>query len=260
MHSRQTIKLSRFLNLILCLSLLAQCGPLLAAPDSPTTGDVEATPAGSRKWLPPHALTSTTPPTETFAETPTPIAMPADTPAETGIPTRCGILDSAPSRSSSYFTDPDPVLTRTSNELVLRKELYGFPDYGALDTSSDILYTGQAATWHFTLPPSVDPAAVQRAFFRASVIADDHYTVPLDLYRLAVWTNGSAQACFAPAPLPHGSPYRIQFTNWMQQDYASPLASSRYTVTLANCSAGTDTYDWFAIDWIELHLILNSGD
>ena len=48
-------------------------------------------------------------------------------------------------------------------EVVLRKELGAFPKYGVADKRADLIYTGQQATWHFTLLASIDPATVRGA-------------------------------------------------------------------------------------------------
>lgn len=158
-----------------------------------------------------------------------------------------------PPTMSSFFTDPTPVLMATPSETVLYKELSGYGNYGVPDRASDILYTGQAATWHFPIPSSVDLDAVQGAFFRVGLIADDHYGVPLSLYNLAAWTNG-AFLLDGPSDLPHGAPYGQVFDNWVERDYGTSSKPDHFTITLQNSSTGTAGGDWYAVDWIELHL------
>jgi hypothetical protein len=46
-----------------------------------------------------------------------------------------------------------------------------------------------------------------------------------------------------------------RFTNWVQEDFGTALASSTFTLTLQNQSAA-GAIDWLALDWIELHLEL----
>lgn len=161
-----------------------------------------------------------------------------------------------PATTASYFTNPDAQVTYSPGEIILRKELSGYPNYGVVDGRSDVLYTGEAATWRFTLPSTIDPATVQSAFFRVAMIADDHYAVDLNAYSLAIWTNEAVRIAPGPARLPHGSPYGSPFTNWTERQYDVCLAPSAYSFTMANPSK-TDSGDWEAVDWVELHLLVN---
>jgi hypothetical protein len=95
---------------------------------------------------------------------------------------------------------------------------------------------------------------VQGAFFRISIIADDHYSVDLARYMLGVWTN-RVYIYAGRANLPHGMPFGSHFTNWVRQEYGASLTPSTYTISVANTSA-TGGGDWIAVDWIELHLLL----
>lgn len=160
-----------------------------------------------------------------------------------------------PPNNVTFFTDPTPAVTiiprGDGSEVILHKELSAYGNYGAADGRADILYTGEVATWNFGLPQDVDPATVRSAFFRTSLIADDHYGVPLDQFFLSVWTNRNYLGN-SPADLPHGSPFGTRFTNWVERDYATTTATPPYSVTLFNTSA---IGGWYAIDWIELHLI-----
>jgi subtilase family serine protease len=160
-----------------------------------------------------------------------------------------------PPTTASFFTDPAPSAASLSTEVVLRKELSGYPNYGAADGRADILYTGQVATWHFTLPPSIDPQSLRHAFFRVSLVADDHET-DLSQYTIAVRTN-SIDSFSGPAGVPHGAPVGTRFTNWVQKDYESTVTPSSYTFTLFNTST-TGSGDWLAVDSIELHLLTNT--
>jgi len=187
---------------------------------------------------------------------------PTLTPTSTGTPTatinpNCPGPEPVPATTSSFFTDPTPTVTSSTSVVQAHKELSGYPNYGVTDGRSDILYTGQAATWRFSLPSSVDPATVQSAFFRVSIIGDDHYGIDTSRYTFAVWGNGT-RSCTAPISVPHGSPFGTRFTNWVQQDYPVSLSSSDYTLTIANRSS-TSGGDWLAVDWIELHLSVSAG-
>ncbi len=151
----------------------------------------------------------------------------------------------------TYFTDPPPVLVAGGDgRIILRKELGGYRNYGVSDGGADILYKDEIATWNFVLPTSINPATVQRAMFRVSLITDDHPSAPLGQYSLAVWTNG-APLTTEVANAPHGTPYGSRFQNWVQREYSAPVGGRTYSVTLSNTSGVSN---WYAVDAIELHL------
>jgi hypothetical protein len=156
------------------------------------------------------------------------------------------------STRAGEFTNPAPSMTVTPSEMVLHMELNGFNGYGVADAAADIAYAGDSNTWTFAIPGSIDIANYPSAFFRASLVADDHYDGNLSLYGFDVMTNGNL-VYSGPADLPHGSPFGSLYSNWVQQDFAvaSPLTSSM-TFALHNSSQDGG---WIAIDWIELHLI-----
>jgi len=162
----------------------------------------------------------------------------------------------APPTTSSYFTDQQPSVTINGAQVVLHKELSGYGNYGLADGAADILYTGQAATWHFSLPSSITLSEVQGASFTASLVADDHGGGPSP-YKLAVWVDG-AFLSNGLANLPYGTPFGSRFNDWVSQNYTVTTISQPYTLTLQNTSnAGGG--DWIAVDWIELHLTLSQG-
>jgi hypothetical protein len=164
-----------------------------------------------------------------------------------------------PANLVTYYNDPpEAVTTNVANgvtEFILQKELGSYANYGVADGAANILYTGEAATWHFNLPASVNPAAINSAFIRASLIADDHYGVSLNAYSLAAWTNG-VYLGDSIAGLPHGSPYGSRFNNWQQRDFTIRYPSPPFSLTLFNTSG---VGNWFAIDWIELHVFVQSN-
>ncbi len=150
-----------------------------------------------------------------------------------------------------YFTDPPPVLAPgPGGSIILRKELGGYRNYGVADGGADILYKDEIATWNFVLPASINPAAVQRAMFRVSLITDDHPSAPLGQYSLAVWTNGNPFTTEV-GNAPHGTPYGSRFQNWVQREYPAAVGGRSYSVTLSNTSGISN---WYAVDAIELHL------
>ncbi len=160
-----------------------------------------------------------------------------------------------PPTTATFYSDPVPALRYSDGQIVLHKELVSFGNYG-LDGASDIVYTGQAATWHFPLPSGLMPGQAQNVFLRTSLVADDHAT-GIAPYTLAVWTNG-AYLGNGPAGLPHGSPFSTVFTNWVQRDYPVTSLAQPYSLTLQNTS-NTATGDWVAADYIELNLIFQGA-
>jgi hypothetical protein len=162
-----------------------------------------------------------------------------------------------PPNNATYFTNPTADVTETAlpdgaRRIVFRKELYGYGNYGVTDGKSDILYTGEASTWLFELPSAVAPNDIREASFRVSLIADDHYGVPLDRYRLATWTNDEYVGEDV-AQLPHGSPYGTQFSNWVERDFVASTGPMTYSISLLNTS---NVGNWFAVDWIELQVVV----
>lgn len=70
--------------------------------------------------------------------------------------------------------------------LVLHKELSGYRNYGELDRASDILYSGESATWTFINDsfPDFIPA-----HFTVQGVLDDHYTIPESDYTITITVN-----------------------------------------------------------------------
>jgi hypothetical protein len=168
------------------------------------------------------------------------------------------LLSSGALAQAPFVSDPDPTVTTTATEVVLHKELNGFPNYGQFDSAADVLYTATFGTYHFTIPNVVDLGSVQNPFFRASLVADDHNT-DISTYSYAVDTNGTTVAT-GQTGLPHGDNFGGTFTNWVQRDYGVTITSLQTTITLTNTSTDTsvgDSRDWIGADWIELHLPLS---
>jgi len=163
----------------------------------------------------------------------------------------------APAAHAGVFSNPSPTVTVTPIATVLRMDLNGYGNYGVADRASDILYTGDAHVWTFALPAALP--AFSSAFFRTSLVADDHYGVPLDAYRLAVSVNGQS-AYVGAANLPHGNQFAGRFTNWItREDTVLPGATFPMTLGLSNLSVQPATRtDWIAVDWIELHLVTSA--
>jgi hypothetical protein len=169
----------------------------------------------------------------------------------------CAPPSAVPPTSSSFFTDGAPLLTITGDQALLLKELGGYGNYGRADGASNILYSGQAATWHFSLPRSIDKSRIAQIFFRVAIIADDHYYVPLSDYTYSVWINGYPRVSKCPANLPHGQPYGTIFNNWTTREFDVPLGGIDHQISIENTSAISSGH-WIAVDWIELHVLLVS--
>jgi len=159
-----------------------------------------------------------------------------------------------PAAHAGAYSSPAPVVTVTPTATVLRMDLNAYGNYGVADMASDILYTGDAHVWSFSLPAALP--TFSSAFFRTSLVADDHYGVPLDVYRFAVTVNGQP-AYVGAAALPHGDEFAGKFTNWTTRDDAVLNgATFPMTLGLSNLSVQPATQrDWIAVDWIELHLV-----
>lgn len=151
------------------------------------------------------------------------------------------------------FSNPVPTVSSNPTETILHMELNGFPDYGVPDHAADIAYTGESNTWTFTLPEPLNAADFSSAFFRASLVADDHYGYDPSLYAFNIHTNGNL-VYSGPAGLAHGTPLQSVFENWSEQDFPIQLPlQTEMTFSLTNTS-GVLEGEWIAIDWIELHL------
>ncbi len=162
-----------------------------------------------------------------------------------------------PTTNAQYHSNPTPTLTKPSpGTAVLHMSLDGLAFYGGVD----ILYgyatgTSNAATWTFTLPPSIQPSQVTSACFVASMVAADNSNPPNANQMLGVWTNGAFIFDSTPG-LPSGVPIGGPFTDWTAVTFGSSVSSSgTYTITMANLGPAVPG-SWFAIKWIELHLTL----
>ena len=95
----------------------------------------------------------------------------------------------------SYLTNPAPTVTSPQPDTyVLRKELYGYANYGVADDAADVLYSQEAGQWRFDLTciPGFTGKAVQQALFTIAGVLDDHYSVA-GSYIGIISTNGVAQ-------------------------------------------------------------------
>ena len=136
--------------------------------------------------------------------------------------------------TASYFTDSNSTVSSSTDKIVLHKELNGYGNYGQGDGASDILYTGQSATWHFSLPNNIDPASIVGAYFKTSLALDDHGLDPA-FYTYKAWTK-DIQVASGISNLPHGSPSGTRFSNWVAREYGVTPGTANYSFSLSNTS------------------------
>lgn len=154
----------------------------------------------------------------------------------------------------TYFRQPQPILSNnpvTAN-VVLRKELTGYPNYGNPSRNADILYTGNRGTWTFESPAFLFVPGNQRASIIIRAVLDDHTNVPVNQYSARITINGNV-VHNGRVPLQHGTPSGGMFTNW--RDLTFNVTNLRRTtrVVIENTSS-TGPNDWIAFDWMELRL------
>lgn len=151
--------------------------------------------------------------------------------------------------------DPPPVLSNnpaTAN-IVLFKELTGYPNYGNPSGNADILYTGNTGNWTFDSPAFILVPGNQRARIAIRGVLDDHPNVPLNRYAARITINGTV-VHNGLVPLQHGVPAGGMFTNWRELTFIVPNLRRNNRITIVNTStAGVN--DWIGLDWMELRLV-----
>lgn len=158
------------------------------------------------------------------------------------------------SQSPMTASDPPPVLSNnpTITNIVLFKELTGFPNYGNPSRNADILYTGNTGTWTFDIPTIIGSLGNQRVQLVIRAVLDDHYNVPVSGYAARITVNGNV-VHNGPVPLQHGVPAGGIFTNWSNLTFnVSNLRRSNRIVIQNTSRVGPN--DWIAIDWMEMRL------
>lgn len=153
------------------------------------------------------------------------------------------------------LADPPPILSNNPPvvTLVLYKEMYGYPNYGNPSRNADILYTGNRGAWTFDSPAFLIVPGNMRAVLGISMVLDDHYNVPTDLYSARITINGSV-VHNGRLSLPHGSPADGMFNNWRELTFNIPNIRRNNRIVIENTSR-TSPNDWIAIDWMELRLL-----
>ncbi|HEY9059502.1 MAG TPA: hypothetical protein VIO64_03210 [Pseudobacteroides sp.] len=151
--------------------------------------------------------------------------------------------------------DPPPVLSNNppSINIVMFKELTGYPNYGNPSRNADILYTGNRGTWTFELPGIQQLLLNQSAQVIIRAVLDDHNNVPINRYSARISINERV-VHNGPVPLDHGTPAGSMFTNWKPLTFTINNIRRMNRITIENTSR-TGPEDWMAFDWIEIRLI-----
>jgi hypothetical protein len=154
--------------------------------------------------------------------------------------------------TNTHLSDPSWTQTATSTGYVLHKTLNGYPNYGAGDGTSDILYAGGGTgAWGFNIPG----AAVWSATLVVSVVADDGAGGQATGYSFNLWSNACGPFSNV-ANFQHGTPFASQFTDWTQISVPVNLTpGGTYQVTMENTTApnaGDSPTSWIGIEWIEI--------
>jgi hypothetical protein len=158
-------------------------------------------------------------------------------------------------RPTSSVGDPPPILSNNppSINIVMFKELTGYPNYGNPSGNADILYTGNRGTWTFELPAFQQLLFSQSAQIIIRSVLDDHNNVPINRYSARITINERA-VHNGPVPLEHGTPAGSMFTNWKSLTFTIRNITRMNRITIENTSR-TGPDDWMAFDWIEIRLI-----
>lgn len=150
--------------------------------------------------------------------------------------------------------DRPPVLSNNpvTTNIVLFKQLTGYPNYGNPSRNADILYTGNQGTWTFDSPAFLVVPGNQRAQIIIRSVLDDHSNVPVNRYSARITINGTV-VHNGPVPLQHGVPAGGMFDNWRELTFNVPNFRRNNRVTIVNTSTAGQN-DWIAFDWMELRL------
>lgn len=165
-----------------------------------------------------------------------------------------GMQNMSQNPAATAASDPPPVLSNNpvTTNIVLFKELTGYPNYGNPSRNADILYTGNTGTWTFDIPTIIGALGNQRVQLVIRAVLDDHYNVPVSSYSARITVNGNVVHT-GPVPLQHGVPAGGIFTNWSNLTFnVSNLRRSNRIVIQNTSRVGPN--DWIAIDWMEMRL------
>ncbi len=149
--------------------------------------------------------------------------------------------------------DPAPILSdnRTETEIVVFKQLSGYPNYGNPSLNADILYTGNKGDWVLNIPSFLLFSGGFDAKIIIRAVLDDHLHVPLTRYSAKITVNGNV-VHNGRLLIEHGMPVGTMFTNWRDLTFSVPARAGN-RITIENTSSA-GPWDWIGLDWIELRL------
>lgn len=146
------------------------------------------------------------------------------------------------------ITSNNPATTN----IVLFKQLTGYPNYGNPSRNADILYTGDQGSWTIELPAFFLIPGRLRSQLIISAALDDHQNAPANRYSARITINGNV-VHNGRLPLSHGTPAGGMFMNWGQLTF--PISNLRRVnrITIVNTSNASPD-DWIGLDWMELRV------
>lgn len=155
--------------------------------------------------------------------------------------------------NGTIAADPPPILSnnRTETEIVVFKQLSGYPNYGNPSRNADILYTGNRGIWTLNVPPFLLIPGRLDAKIIIRAVLDDHQSVPANRYSARITINGNI-VHNGRLFLEHGTPAGGIFNNWSNLSFnISARANNR--ITIENTSTAGPN-DWIGLDWMEMRL------
>lgn len=158
---------------------------------------------------------------------------------------RACVAGTPPAATASHASDHPATVALIPNGFALQKRCDALATYGGYD----VAYTGQTATWTFTVPP----IKYRSARVVLSMAADDHAT-PVGAYHYRVWLDHCGYD--DPTPLPHGSPSAAPFSNWVQVSIPLEVPpGTTFSVSVTNLPQNAlGPLDWVAVRSVELQL------
>jgi len=151
--------------------------------------------------------------------------------------------------------DPPPILSNNPvrANIVLFKELSGYPNYGNPSRNADILYTGNRGVWTFDSPAFLFVPGNLRTQLVIRAVLDDHSNVPVNRYSARITVNGNV-VHNGRLPLEHGTPAGGIFSNWRDLTFDIANIRRNNSIVIENTSTAGPN-DWIAFDWMELRLL-----
>jgi len=147
-----------------------------------------------------------------------------------------------------------PILSNNPStaNIVLFKELTGYPNYGNPSGNADILYTGTQGQWTFDVPPFFFIPGLLNAQLIIRAVLDDHNT-PVSRYSATISINGRV-VHRGQLPLEHGRPAGQRFVNWTALTFNVPFVQRVNRIVITNTSTANQD-DWIGLDWMEMRFV-----